>query len=61
MAKNSYYIENGKIMYPVTETMVSGNLADLFKNIEEVSSERIDYGLTILPYIHASGVTISGK
>ena len=61
VAKNSYYIEDGKIMYPVTETMVSGNLADLFKNIEEISSERIDYGLTILPYIHASGVTISGK
>ena len=61
VAKNSYYIENGEIMYPVSETMISGNLLELFKNIEAISQERIDFGSAILPYIHASGVTISGK
>ncbi len=61
VAKNSYYIENGKIMYPVSETMISGNLLELFKNIKEISSERIDFGFSILPYVQAGGVTISGK
>lgn len=61
VAKNSYYIENGKIMYPINETMISGNLADMFKNIKEISAERIDYGMALLPYVLSSGVTISGK
>lgn len=61
VAKNSYYIENGKIMYPISETMISGNLAELFKNIKEISSERIDFGFAILPYLQAGEVTISGK
>lgn len=61
VAKNSYYIENGKVMYPVNETMISGNLAEVFKNIVGITQERIDFGAAILPYIHTSGVTISGK
>ena len=31
VAKNSYYIEKGKVQFPVSETMVSGNLAELVK------------------------------
>ena len=61
VAKNSYYIENGKIMYPVNETMIAGNLADLFKSIKDISAERVDFGTAILPYVHAGGVTVSGK
>lgn len=61
VAKNSYYIENGKIMYPVSETMIAGNLAEIFRNIKDISSERVDFGSAILPYIHTGGVTISGK
>ncbi len=61
VAKNSYYIENGKIMYPVTETMIAGNLAAVFDNIGGISAERIDYGGGLLPYVLSTGVTISGK
>jgi len=61
VAKNSYFIEDGKIKYPVTEVMVSGNLAKLFKNIVEISKERINFGTSIYPYIQTNGVTISGK
>lgn len=61
VAKNSYYIENGRIMYPVSETMIAGNLAELFKSIKDISAERVDFGSAILPYVHAGGVTISGK
>lgn len=61
VAKNSYYIENGKIMYPINETMISGNLAEVFRNIKEISAERIDFGMGLIPYMLTSGVTISGK
>ena len=61
VAKNSYYIENGEIKYPVSETMISGNLAQLFKNIKDVSKERVDFGASVLPWISSTGVTISGK
>ncbi|HHY10825.1 MAG TPA: TldD/PmbA family protein [Firmicutes bacterium] len=61
VAKNSYYIENGKIKHPVTETMIAGNLAEIFRNIKGISRQRINYGTSILPYILTEGVTISGK
>lgn len=61
VAKNSYYIENGEIKYPISETMISGNLYEAFNNIKGISRERIDNGSTVLPYICVSGATISGK
>lgn len=61
VAKNSYYIENGEIKYPVNETMITGNIADIFKNIYAISKERINFGTSIYPWILATGVTISGK
>jgi len=61
VAKNSYYIKDGEIQYPVNEVMVSGNLFDLFMNINAISSERIDDGNSILPWIKSTGFTISGK
>ena len=61
VAKNSYYIENGKIQYPISETMVSGNLISMLKNIVDISKERVDFGAGIYPWIAFSGVTISGK
>lgn len=61
VAKNSYYIENGEIQYPLSETMISGNLATLLKNIRHISQERINFGRVIFPWIQVSDVTISGK
>ena len=61
VAKNSYYIENGKIQYPISETMISGNLINMLKNIIDISRERVDFGSGIYPWIAFSGVTISGR
>jgi PmbA protein len=61
VAKNSYYIENGEIKYPISETMISGNLCEAFKNIKGISKERVDYGSAIYPYVCVTGATISGK
>ena len=59
VAKNSFYVEDGEIRYPLIETMVSGNFQDLLMNIRAVSSESIDFGGGEFPYLVASGVTIS--
>ena len=59
VAKNSFYVEDGEIRYPLIGTMVSGNFQDLLMNIRAVSSESIDFGGSEFPYIVASGVTIS--
>ena len=60
IAKNSYYIENGQIQYPLSETMISGNIADLFQNIKNISKERNDFGSALVPWIQVTGITISG-
>ncbi len=59
IAKNSYYIENGEIKYPLSETMVSGNIREMFEKIGDISSDRIDYGYCIFPWISFKGLTVS--
>jgi PmbA protein len=61
VAKNSFYVENGEIRHALTETMITGSLQDLFRNIHAVSREHINFGDHDYPYIAASGVTISAK
>lgn len=61
VAKNSYYVENGKIQYPISETMIAGNIIQLMQNIRAVSSERVNFGSDIAPWVVAEGITISGK
>ena len=61
VAKNSYYIENGKIKYPISETMINGNIVEMVKNIVQISSERVNCGYHIYPWIKFDGLTVSGK
>ncbi|OWZ83768.1 TldD/PmbA family protein [Natranaerobius trueperi] len=61
VAKNSYYVEDGKIKYPIKETMVSGNLFEMLENIVAISKERVNNGVTLLPYVKFKDVTISSK
>lgn len=61
VAKNSFYIENGKIKGAVTETMINGNLGDVLNNIVAVSREQVCDGTMAAPYIAAKGIIISGK
>ena len=59
VAKNSYFIENGKIKHPIIETMVSGNIDKMINNISAISSNTIDFGTDVLPWICFDGITIS--
>ena len=61
VAKNSFYVENGEVKYAVSETMVNGNLAEIFKSIRAISKELVGDGTSVVPYIAVDGVIISGK
>ncbi len=59
VAKNSFYIKDGKILGAVTETMINGNLESVFRNVEAVSKEVVCDGTSVLPYMASSGIVIS--
>jgi len=61
VAKNSYYIEDGKISFPVSETMVAGNIKEMLNSIVSISRETVNNGYSILPWIMFNGITVSGK
>lgn len=61
VAKNSFIIENGKIGPALSETMISGNMAAMLKNLRAISKEQVADGSTVLPYMAFDGITISGK
>lgn len=61
IVKNSFYIENGVLKNAVNETMIFGNVYDMFKNIKTISCERVNLGGSIYPWISFKGIIISGK
>ena len=61
VAKNSFYVEGGKVQHAINETMVAGNFAEMLKSIRAIGSDKVNFGSDALPAIAASGVTISTK
>ena len=61
VAKNSFLIENGKIAGALSETMISGCVPEMLKQIRGISSDMLKDGNVSLPYIVFDGITISGK
>jgi PmbA protein len=61
IAKNAFYVEDGEVRHPLSETMVSGNLRDLILAIRDVSRETINSGTDAYPTVAAGGVTIHGR
>ena len=61
VAKNSFLIENGKIGPALSETMISGNMADMLNRLTAISLEQVADGMSVLPYMAFDGITISGK
>ena len=61
VAKNGFLIENGKLKGAISETMISGNLAEMLNNLVEVSSDVLNDGGLVVPYMVFDGITVSGK
>lgn len=59
IAKNSFYIKDGKIHSALSETMISGNIFDLIEKMYATSSEVYKNGTCHIPYVATEGVMIS--
>ncbi|MBQ5973725.1 MAG: TldD/PmbA family protein [Oscillospiraceae bacterium] len=61
VAKNSFLIEDGAVTAAVSETMISGNFAQMLADVSALSAETLNSGGSIVPWARTGGVTISGK
>jgi PmbA protein len=55
-----FWIENGKVTYPVSEITIAGNLKDMFLHLTPASDLKFKYG-TNAPTILVEGMTIAGS
>lgn len=55
-----FWVENGKIAYPVSEVTIAGQLLEMFKNLAPASDLKFLYG-TNCPSLRIDGMTIAGK
>lgn len=59
VCKNSFYIEDGKVLYPINETMITANILEIFKNVDAVSSEVSGNDKVKSPWIRSKGINIT--
>jgi len=55
-----FWIENGEIVYPVSEMTIAGNLKDMFMNITPANDLEFKYG-TNAPTLLIEGLTVAGQ
>lgn len=57
--KNSFAVEGGQVGPALAETMVTGNVGRMLRDVAAVSRERIDNGAWCLPWLQVSGLQFS--
>jgi PmbA protein len=57
--KNSFAIRDGEVGHALSETMISGNVAQMLRDVSAVSAQRIDTGSWILPWLRVEGLHFS--
>jgi PmbA protein len=57
---SGYWIENGKITWPVAEITVAGNLKDMFLSMTPASDLEFRYAMNA-PTLRVEGMTVGGK
>lgn len=57
--KNSFLLQDGEVGPALSETMISGNVAQMLRDIPAVSAERIDSGSALLPWVRVDGLHFS--
>lgn len=55
-----FWIENGEIVYPVSELTIAGNLKDMFLNVTAANDLEFKYG-TNAPTLRLEGLTVAGQ
>jgi PmbA protein len=54
-----FWIENGELIYPVSEVTIAGNLTDMYRNLTPANDLEFRYG-TNAPTLRVEGMTIAG-
>jgi PmbA protein len=54
------WIDNGSMVYPVKEAVISGNILDLFRNVTMIGADIRFYGNIGTSYVLAGNIDISG-
>ena len=57
--KNSFAVVDGQVGAALTETMISGNIAQMLHDVVAVSRERLDTGPLLLPWLRIGGLHFS--
>jgi PmbA protein len=55
------WIENGKLVHPVQEVTIAGNLREMLKNIEMVGNDLTFLGSIAAPTLKITNMVISGE
>jgi len=55
-----FWIENGKLTYPVSEITVAGNLRDMFKRLTPANDLEMRYGVDA-PTVRIEGMSVAGE
>ena len=58
---SGFWVENGKIAYPVHEITIAGNLKDMFKGIEAVGADAYNYGAKTVGSILVNRMKVAGS
>jgi PmbA protein len=57
---SGFWIENGKLTYPVSEVTIAGHLLDMFKSLTPASDLEFRYGINA-PTLRIEGLTLGGR
>jgi len=57
---SGYWVENGKLTYPVSEVTVAGHLLDIFRHLTPASDLKFRYA-TNAPTLRLEGLTVAGQ
>ena len=57
---SGFWIENGRLSYPVSEVTIAGSLVDMFASLEPANDLTFRYG-TDAPTIRIEGLTVAGQ
>jgi PmbA protein len=55
-----FWIENGKLAYPVSEITVAGNLKDMYRALTPANDLEFRHG-TDAPTLRIEGMTVAGE
>lgn len=60
-ASNAFKIENGELTEPINKAMISGNIFEIMKNVEGITSEIRQYGSFIIPKLLVHDLRVVGQ